>query len=536
MNNQTTLYWKTGFLLISLSLILHAAQAATYTVATSGGDFSSIQRAIDASRDGDVIYVNSGLYYEGVTINKRLTLIGRDTGGGPPVVDGSGRDEPLGIESNGVRLEGFIAQHSGTPCGQAPCAGIFFYRTSGVTVRGNIARENDLGFGLFEANGNFIEENIATNNKESGINLNHASSNKISGNIIGGDQNSMPIYLGRSSNNNEITNNTITNPYGGIIGTDDSTGNTVYLNNFLVKPPFVWMNPASSISWVSRNSIPYTYLDKTFAGYLGNYWEAYQGDDTNNDGIGDVPYPIGTYNEMDEHPLVGPWNGEAILSTPPPPTIETLIPTPSRTTAASAPPATPSPGNAFREGFPLVQIILALLLLAGIASVPILLLRRKKAGTAKHEGPGVGPASAQKGPAGHPHHDVFVSYSQQDKPVADAVCSRLEAKNIRCWIAPRDVLPGRNYPEAIIDAIDESRIMILIFSSSSNTSPHVIRELTRAVGNGAIIIPFRIEDIEPSKAMAYLINLPHWLDALTPPLEKHIEKLAETVQFLLESE
>jgi hypothetical protein len=75
--------------------------------------------------------------------------------------------------------------------------------------------------------------------------------------------------------------------------------------------------------------------------------------------------------------------------------------------------------------------------------------------------------------------------------------------------------------------------MVLIFSSSSNTSPHVIRELTRAVDKEAIIIPFRIEDIQPSKAMAYLINVPHWLDALTPPLEKHIEKLAEIVQFLL---
>ena len=134
------------------------------------------------------------------------------------------------------------------------------------------------------------------------------------------------------------------------------------------------------------------------------------------------------------------------------------------------------------------------------------------------------------------HHDVFISYSEEDKPIADAVCSRLEARSMRCWIAPRDVLPGREYPEAIIDAIDESRIMVLIFSSSSNTSPHVIRELTRAVGNGAVIIPFRIEDIQPSKSMAYLINLPHWLDALTPPLEKHIEKLAETVQFLLEQE
>jgi hypothetical protein len=39
-------------------------------------------------------------------------------------------------------------------------------------------------------------------------------------------------------------------------------------------------------------------------------------------------------------------------------------------------------------------------------------------------------------------HDVFVSYSSDDKPTADAVCATLENKGIRCWIAPRDILPG----------------------------------------------------------------------------------------------
>lgn len=128
---------------------------------------------------------------------------------------------------------------------------------------------------------------------------------------------------------------------------------------------------------------------------------------------------------------------------------------------------------------------------------------------------------------------VFISYSQQDKLVADAITVLLESQGIRCWIAPRDVIPGKNFPEAIIDAIDHSRIMVLVFSSYSNNSPHVIRELTRAVSKEIVIIPFRIEDIQPSLSMEYLINVPHWLDALTPPVEKHIDKLAEIVQFLL---
>jgi len=130
-------------------------------------------------------------------------------------------------------------------------------------------------------------------------------------------------------------------------------------------------------------------------------------------------------------------------------------------------------------------------------------------------------------------HDVFISYSAQDKAVADAACANLEGRKIRCWIAPRDVLPGTPYAEALIDALNQSRIMVLVFSASANGSPQVMREVERAVNKGIPIIPFRIENVTPSKAMEYFLSAPHWLDALTPPLEKHLQRLADTVQALL---
>jgi hypothetical protein len=76
--------------------------------------------------------------------------------------------------------------------------------------------------------------------------------------------------------------------------------------------------------------------------------------------------------------------------------------------------------------------------------------------------------------------------------------------------------------------------MIVVFSSKSNNSDHGIRELTKAVSQGLIIIPFRIEDVLPSQDMEYLIGIPHWLAALTLPLELHIGKLAQSVKVLLE--
>lgn len=169
--------------------------------------------------------------------------------------------------------------------------------------------------------------------------------------------------------------------------------------------------------------------------------------------------------------------------------------------------------------------------------------KREPSGTSKEET--IGSLPTMKTPVSPLHeekkkpskkiveHDVFISYSSEDKPVADAMCATLESKGIRCWIAPRDILPGINYQEAIIDAIDESHIMVLIFSSHSNNSAHIIRELTEAVSKSVIIIPFRIEDVLPSKSMKYLISVPHWLDAYTPPLEQHLKKLAETIQLFL---
>ena len=127
-------------------------------------------------------------------------------------------------------------------------------------------------------------------------------------------------------------------------------------------------------------------------------------------------------------------------------------------------------------------------------------------------------------------HDVFISYSSRNKSAADAVCAKLEERQIRCWIAPRDILPGATYGAAIIRAIAESRVMVLVFSADSNISPHVMREVERAVGKSVIIIPFRIESVTPTSDMEYFLSATHWLDALTPPLEAHLQRLLEDVE------
>jgi tetratricopeptide (TPR) repeat protein len=130
-------------------------------------------------------------------------------------------------------------------------------------------------------------------------------------------------------------------------------------------------------------------------------------------------------------------------------------------------------------------------------------------------------------------YDVFVSYSSQDKPTADAIVASLEANGIRCWIAPRDILPGTDWSEAIVDAIEEAATMVLVFSGHANNSPQIRREIERAVDTAIPVLPVRIEDILPSRSLQYFIGPQHWLDAWTPPLEQHLHRLTETVKALL---
>jgi hypothetical protein len=133
-------------------------------------------------------------------------------------------------------------------------------------------------------------------------------------------------------------------------------------------------------------------------------------------------------------------------------------------------------------------------------------------------------------------HDVFICHSSQDRTIAQAVCSKLEEHRIRCWIAPRDVVPGSEYAQSIVEAIAGTKLTVLVFSENSNLSPHVHRELERTASHGIPILPFRVQDVVPSPAVEYFISDAHWLDAVTPPMEKHLEYLVGTVRLLLDRE
>jgi hypothetical protein len=121
--------------------------------------------------------------------------------------------------------------------------------------------------------------------------------------------------------------------------------------------------------------------------------------------------------------------------------------------------------------------------------------------------------------------EVFVSYSQADYECAMQLVTRVEQEGISCWIAPRDIAPSADWAAEIIDAITNSRTMILVFSASSNESPQVRREVERAVHKQRGILTFRIENVMPSKSLEYFLSAQHWMDAFPPPREPHYARL-----------
>ena len=130
-------------------------------------------------------------------------------------------------------------------------------------------------------------------------------------------------------------------------------------------------------------------------------------------------------------------------------------------------------------------------------------------------------------------HDIFISYAKQEKVSAEAICVGLENHSISCWIAPRDIVPGESWGEAIINAITESHLLVLVYSSNSNQSPHVMREVERAVSNEIPIIPIRLEDFPFSKSLEFFLSSSQWLDAFDLPLSSHISTLADAINQLL---
>jgi len=137
------------------------------------------------------------------------------------------------------------------------------------------------------------------------------------------------------------------------------------------------------------------------------------------------------------------------------------------------------------------------------------------------------------------NHDVFISHSTKykDQEAANRIYDYLNGKGIGCFMDTRNLIPGVPYPDQLTRAIEESRVVVLLFSSNSNASSAVRNEITMATTScNKPIIAVRIEDTLPSGGLKLLLASPQWADAFPPPLEKHLPKIIEAIRYHLQIE
>ena len=129
---------------------------------------------------------------------------------------------------------------------------------------------------------------------------------------------------------------------------------------------------------------------------------------------------------------------------------------------------------------------------------------------------------------------IFISYSSKDQQIAETIYQALEVRGLDCWIAIRDVRPGENFQEAIVEALRSAKVMLLVFTSNANNSNEIKKELVLAGRHKVTVVPVRVEDVVPNDAFAYELATRQWID-LFKDWERQIELLASRLGQILQS-
>ena len=108
---------------------------------------------------------------------------------------------------------------------------------------------------------------------------------------------------------------------------------------------------------------------------------------------------------------------------------------------------------------------------------------------------------------------IFISHSSNEANTAKELCNLIESKGHKCFIAPRDIRFGHEYAEDIANGIDGADAVLLILSKAANASPHVLREVERAVTKSIPILVYKVEDVELTKSMEYFLMTHQWMEA-----------------------
>lgn len=198
---------RTVFITLALTLSALSARSATLIVGTDNAAFQSIQQAVNAANNGDVIQVRSGVYTGNLILNKQITLEGI----GRPVLRGAGTGSVVTVLADGCTVSGFVIEH---------CGGDLTREDSGVLLKSsrNLIENNELrdilyGIYLYSSQGNILRRNqirgrseLEVGERGAGLHLWNSPDNTIEDNIISDERDG--IYI-QNCNGNQIRRNRV---------------------------------------------------------------------------------------------------------------------------------------------------------------------------------------------------------------------------------------------------------------------------------------------------------------------------------------
>jgi hypothetical protein len=129
---------------------------------------------------------------------------------------------------------------------------------------------------------------------------------------------------------------------------------------------------------------------------------------------------------------------------------------------------------------------------------------------------------------------VFICFSSKDEAIARGVVDFLESAGLKCWISLRDVLPGDNYQESIVRAIEAAQAIVFLFSESSNLSGEIRKELSIGGSVNTPVFPLRLSPIVATGALRYELATRQYID-IFPDREAALTKLAATIKNVIEN-
>jgi parallel beta-helix repeat protein len=274
--------------------------------------YASIQAAINTANPGDVLLIASGTYYEHLRVNKTISLVGENNE--ETIVDGSLTGTAVEIIASNFSLAEFTIRNCHS--------GVVMNNSKGTHLRQNIIENfSEYGIHVSLSNDTILTDNTVSGQYwgDFGIRVSWSNGCIITDNDISGG---WALLLQRSSNST-VMNNLIfakgtygirlAYSYGNLI-----TGNEIYNATATISDVGygLWISYYSADNRIFHNNFfnntvqahAHNLTNAWDNGCEGNYWNNYNGTDSDGDGIGDTPYVLDV-NNADNHPLISPfWN------------------------------------------------------------------------------------------------------------------------------------------------------------------------------------------------------------------------------------